>query len=205
MCVPEAKLTDAVTTITSTSVDREHSYTLSGWDADDINCYIDYKVPFSRLRCPAEDENDPFVYLSVIPDTFFNQHPILKSTIRDHHSASHYSAELSDLFLDSAQLASIPLPRLAPFLTSLFSKFIESDYSDYNLASWAQMLIDGVDVDEEWCEKHLSRQKSAVKEYALELVTSKRDRSDYLHPDGPTCHVHSEHEAKLVRLIPGRE
>ncbi|KAI9667134.1 MAG: hypothetical protein M1831_001311 [Alyxoria varia] len=202
ICVPAAKLNEAVSAVVNVQIGHSHKYVKCDWAENEINTYVDYKVPFPRIRCINAD---PGFKLSIIPDEALHMNPLQDAIVKSHPSHAQYSPELVDFFPDSRDLKDVNLPRLAPFLNGFLRKFVASGFSDYNLASWAELLVDGCDLDEAWCKKRLTEAGEEEKAFAMGRVRSKSGRLDYLHPDGPTCFVHNAEEARMVRCIPGRE
>lgn len=80
-----------------------------------------------------------------------------------------------------------------------------SGFSDYNVAMHAESLVDGMDLDDAWCKKHLELNRQEEFDFAMHLVRSKRGRLDYMFPDGITCYVKSASEAERIRRVPGRD
>lgn len=68
-----------------------------------------------------------------------------------------------------------------------------------------EQLVDGMDIDEAWCGKHLADVEPEVVDVVLNRVRSKSQRLDYCSDNTVTCYVKDDQEATLVRRIRGRD
>lgn len=63
--------------------------------------------------------------------------------------------------------------------------------------------VDGMDLDEAWCQEHLAGTDSAVAALVMDRIRSKSQRLDVFRGHKITCYVKDQDEAILVRLIHG--
>jgi hypothetical protein len=80
------------------------------------------------------------------------------------------SYEITDL-VPASSVASLPMPRLAPFFEEFFRKFC--DTRDDLSAIVAEQLVDGINLDEDWCSNPISPRRHKELNFALELVAEK--------------------------------
>ena len=125
--------------------------------------------------------------------------------IKSHSPNAFYSPELLDSFPNQDDIPRVSFPQLAPLFRGFVHRFIESGESDYGIGSLAETLVDGADLDEKWCLKHMRTADDRERQFALRLVLGKRARLDYIHPEGPTCYVHGPEEAGKIQRLPGRD
>jgi hypothetical protein len=119
--------------------------------------------------------------------------------IHSHPTGTQYSEQVLGLVSDKGNLSSIPFPRLAPFLSGLLRRFNESNNNVF--AMCAEQLVDGMDLDEEWCESCLDAGVEEVYRYA---VQGKSRHVSPMYPDHVSCYISTPDEAAKVRGIPGR-
>lgn len=108
-----------------------------------------------------------------------------------------------DLSSDKEALSSINFPRLSSFLEGLIRRYYATD--DYNFGISAEQLVDGMDIDVAWCQKHIDASRQKEYEFALQLVKSKRDRVPPMYPDWITCYIDSVRDGMRIQMIPGRD
>jgi hypothetical protein len=153
---------------------------------------------YTRFRGVKKPE---FIFV-VLPDTFFHLNPLKDNIIREHPTGREYSDQMLNLVSDKDIISSIPFPRLAPFLYGLLRQFNES--RNYVFAMCAEQLVDGMNLDEDWCKSHLNSRFEEEYKYALKLVKGKGRRISPMYPDCITCYINTPDEARKVCRIPGR-
>jgi hypothetical protein len=66
-----------------------------------------------------------------------------------------------------------------------------------------EQLVDGMDIDGEWCSRHLSSEPLTVQDLAAKLVRRKPARLDAFNGNQVTCFIATPEEAKEVHKIAG--
>jgi hypothetical protein len=95
----------------------------------------------------------------------------------------------------------LPVPHLAPYLVGLCSRYLEFEDDIAMIA--AEQLVDGMDIDQDWCTNHLKGANSNVCQLVARLVAGKESRLDDFNGNKITCFIADEAEAESVKLIPG--
>lgn len=67
----------------------------------------------------------------------------------------------------------------------------------------AESLVDGMDLDEDWCMVHLEFTEKKALDLALSLVAGKRSKISDFSTNKVTCFIPSPAEAHRVQKIPG--
>jgi hypothetical protein len=182
---------------------------------DIIRQDIEICVPFEDLHKVREAFNTEFNFCFPFRPgrAYYNQHlaqyPRFK--VNGMHQClylvpdSHYGAD-SQAFNDIMHLPDVgfPLPPLPHYVRGL-AKIVVSDRDAHNFRVQLEFLIDGMDIDEEWCDNYLDGP-------AQEHVKSKSTRSAKKlrmgsHPkyDGNlTTYIHNETERKEALGVVGR-
>jgi hypothetical protein len=168
--------------------------------ADDVehNIYTEYKRGFPRFRFCSE----PGFHVVLFTDTYFHLEPLRKHVVfRDEHQ---YMAEYSQEVLDSIsadQVAALPFPRFEPFFKGLCRTYTKT--LEVTAAIAAEFLVDGMDIDEEWCYAHISTSEIDELNFALRLVRGKGSRIADFSSNEITCFIPDYQKAQRVRKIPG--
>jgi len=101
------------------------------------------------------------------------------------------------------EIHQLPMPRLPVLLVGLCRRFLEL-HDDVAMIA-AEQLVDGMDLEEDWCDRNLSNVSSAVLETASRLVSGKSSRLDDFSKNTVTCFIANKDGAESVRGIPGYE
>jgi hypothetical protein len=166
---------------------------------EEYNIYTEYKRGFPRFRYQRE----PRFHVVLFSDTFFHLSPVEKVIIpfEERGKGAEYSHEITDL-VPASSIASLSMPRLAPFFEGFCLEFC--DTKDDLSAIAAEQLVDGMDLDEDWCSKHISLERHKELNFALELVAGKFSRISNLTTNTVTGYIASKEEAERLQKIPGR-
>ncbi|KAH0564921.1 hypothetical protein GP486_001688 [Trichoglossum hirsutum] len=194
LCVPTEKLSKALSII---NTNNQH-FEKFDWPKGPVNIFTEYKSTYARFSGVKKPE---FIFV-VLPDTLFHLNPLKDNVIQEHPTRAEYSDQMLDLVLDKDVLSFTPLPRLAPFLSGLIRLFNESE--NYAFAMCAEQLVDGMDLDEDWCNGHLNTRFEEEYKFALKLVKGKSGRVPPMYPNYVTCYISTLDEASRVHRIPGR-
>ncbi|KAL9107830.1 MAG: hypothetical protein Q9227_007345 [Pyrenula ochraceoflavens] len=114
---------------------------------------------------------------------------------------AEFSPQLLD-FVTQEQTTKLPWPRLPQYFTSLCLDYFQNENAMARIA--AEQLIDGMNIDHAWCEKHLV-QNPKILSLGKRLVDGKTARIDDFSPNLITCFIASEAEASRLCMIPGYE
>lgn len=134
--------------------------------------------------------------------TFFGLDPIEEIRIPPLADQNIYvSKEISDWGQDG--IVNLPLPRLPPLLRGLAKRFLDTRDDMAMIA--VEQLVDGMNLDEAWAQKHLQDSDPALMTLVVSQIRSKRLRIDYFSENSVTCFISDDQEAENVRLIPGFE
>lgn len=192
--MPELLVTKAALALSETG--------LFGYEAiNDFDIYNEYKRGFPRLRSSAWIS--PSCTLVLLADSSYGLQPLVKNVIRPHDDPSNlvFSNQIVDL-VSANEVHSLPIPRLPPLFAGLCQRFFDS-YDDVAMIA-AEQLVDGMDLDEDWCERNLRNASPKVRQLASRLVAEKHLRLDDFSENMVTCFV-TAGEAKRLRLIVGYE
>ena len=167
-------------------------------DETDYNLYTEYKRGFPRFRFCSKSS----FYVLLFSDQYCHLDPLHKSLVphQGHHEATVYSQEILDSF-SANQVATLPFPRFAPFFTGLCRTYIET--KDAMAAIAAEALVDGMNLDEEWCKAYLPATHNDELNFALRLVRGKSSRIADFSPNEVTCFLADHEEAQRMLKIPG--
>ncbi|DAA78171.1 TPA_exp: Uncharacterized protein A8136_5874 [Trichophyton benhamiae CBS 112371] len=192
LCVREDDLTTAASIFQSTEI-------LDIAPETEYNIYTEYKKGFPRFRSRSE----PKFYIVLFTDRYYRLSPLEQNIISpEEHDEFQgtYSKELLDT-VPAHQIATLPLPRFAPLLRGLCTIYIET--REVTAAIAAEMLVDGMDIDEHWCHRHFDPSHQAVLNFALNLVRGKASRIADFSMNEVTCFIVDKHELQNLRGVPG--
>ena len=163
------------------------------------NIYTEHKHGCPRFRYLP----NPQAFVVLFADQQLGLEPLEKTIIpaRKHSQHVAYSQQILDI-IPMETLVSLPMPSLLPFFRGLCRNYCETNSAVYAIA--AEQLVDGMDLDEVWCRKHMPGLDSKELAYAMTLVEGKSSRIDDFSPNSVTCFIPNEVEAQRVLLIPGR-
>ncbi|KAI0474008.1 ser/Thr protein phosphatase [Xylariaceae sp. FL0804] len=169
---------------------------------DDYNNYTEYKRGFPHVRTTSWSH--PQQTIVFFPAARFGLDPVEKILIRPFTTPVSgqqigISKEVSDM--SPHDLANLPLPCLTPLLIGLARRYL-STRDDIAMIA-VEQLIDGMNLDEAWSEKHLAGVEDAVRALINTQIGSKGSRIDYFSDNKITCFINDESEAHSLRLIPG--
>lgn len=149
------------------------------------------------------DEQPFFVVL--FSDEDLGLAPLKKNmipTMRHTDDDAEYSRELTDM-VPAHEIAEIPMPLLGPFFSGQCARYRESSHPMFAIA--AEQLVDGMDLDEEWCKQHMSTSTPETLRFALGLVAGKASRIDYFTTNTVTCFIPNVEERQRLVSVPGRD
>jgi hypothetical protein len=128
----------------------------------------------------------------------------MNNVISHHGTPSNvvYSSQITDS-IPASDVSTFPIPRLSPFLMGLCQRYLK--FNDDIAMIAAEQLVDGMDLDEDWCEKHLSTASLEIQQLVARLVDEKRSRLDDFSGYTVTCFVANDADAERLRRIPGYE
>jgi hypothetical protein len=112
-----------------------------------------------------------------------------------------YSHEILET-LQADAISSLPFPYLPFLFWGLCKSYCLS--KDAMFAVAAEQLVDGANIDEAWCQKHMQASLPEESEFAMRLVGDKRSRMGVFDDEGVTCFLPDADTARKVLLIPGR-
>ncbi|KAM3501509.1 hypothetical protein MY10362_005504 [Beauveria mimosiformis] len=121
--------------------------------------------------------------------------PLQQKALQSRGIDGGFSKEIADIPLE--EMATLPLPRLAPFLAGLASKFILT--KDDNAMIAVEQLVDGMNLDESWVDSQLADCPQAVRDMIIGQINGKQSRIDYFSDNQVTCFIRDEAEAAHVR------
>ncbi|KAK2762722.1 hypothetical protein FQN54_000896 [Arachnomyces sp. PD_36] len=170
-------------------------------DEADYNIYTEYKRGYPRFRFKSPASS---FYIVLFTDVYCHLNPLEEHIItpQEHQRRKEcYSKEILDSF-SADQIATLPLPRFASFFTGFCRTYIET--LEVTAAIAAELLVDGMNIDEIWCRKNLqARGQSTELNFALRLVQGKDSRIADFTPNEVTCFIVDSLEATRVQKIPG--
>ncbi len=154
----------------------------------------------SRFRFRASSTAN----LVLFPDESLGSESLVDNIVPQslHQQHSEYSSELLDLIPED-RITSLPFPFLGPLLSSCSQKYTSSQ--DVIPAMAVDGLVDGMDLDESWCERNLINTEPKSLEHVLSRVRSRSSRIDYFSPNTITCIIANSEERDRLFDVPGRE
>lgn len=192
LCIPACDLGAATSIFASLKDTFEES------PSESSNIYTDYKKKFSRFRfCAGSDLN--FVIFS---DQYCHLEPLSKSliAIEDLNANARFSDEILDTF-SPTQVISLPLPKFTALFKGLCRIYMRT--REITAAISAELLVDGMNVNEDWCKARFASSEYEEMRFALGLVRSKRSRISDFTSNDVTCFIADERAASNVCQIPG--
>jgi hypothetical protein len=171
-------------------------------EIEHFDLYNEYKRGFPRLR--PSSWITPSCALVLFSDRRYGLNPLHQYTVARNNSQSNpaYSTQIVDL-IPSAEIYQLPMPRLPSLFSGFCHRFLES-HDDVAMMA-AEQLVDGMDLDEGWCQRNLRTSSPEVFKLANRLVVEKRSRLDDFSENTVTCFIPNDKEAARVRRIPGYE
>lgn len=167
----------------------------------DINAHNEYKSGFSRLKTTAWLPRP--VSFVILPASFCGLQPLDTCAFRpceDVQTDYEFSKEILEA-IGKEDVATFQFPRLAPFVTGLVKRYLET--GDDMAAVAVEHLVDGLNLSEAWCNQNLSATSSEVTEFVERLIRGKKSRIAYYQDNKVTCMISDEKQASRLFRIPG--
>lgn len=141
--------------------------------------------------------------VTLFPDSAFYLDPLDKSLVAwEPGQPCHISSHILDTDgIQDDDIHAMSFPRLHPLLVGYARRYIDEQDDSSMIA--AEQLVDGMDVDAPWCDRHLSRESAAVVALITNLVQTKTSRLDDFSGYEVTCFIKDSEAARHVRSIPG--
>ncbi|KKZ65773.1 hypothetical protein EMCG_08422 [[Emmonsia] crescens] len=98
-------------------------------------------------------------------------------------------------------IAALPLPRFVPLFMGFCRTYIETQ--EVTAAIAAELLVDGMNLDGEWCQAHFHASQIDELSFVLRLIRGKSSRIADFSPNEVTCFIADYQEAQRIRKIPG--
>ncbi|KAM0670729.1 hypothetical protein ACQRIU_001124 [Beauveria bassiana] len=133
-------------------------------------------------------------YIIIFTANVYGLEPLEQKALQSRGIDGGISKEIADIPLE--EIATLPLPRLAPFLAGLATKFILTQ--DDNAMIAVEQLVDGMNLDESWVDSQLTDCPQAVRDMITGLINGKQCRIDYFSDNQVTCFIRDEAEAAHV-------
>ncbi|KIV98687.1 uncharacterized protein PV09_09543 [Verruconis gallopava] len=92
-------------------------------------------------------------------------------------------------------------PRLPSLFLGLCQIYLNTNDAVARIG--AEQLVDGMNLSKEWCDMNLLQAGQEVLKLAYILVQENAGRMDPFSGNKITCYIHSEHDAQLLRELPG--
>ncbi|TVY83018.1 hypothetical protein LSUE1_G002428 [Lachnellula suecica] len=197
ICVPENLVQKASAILRDTG--------LFGFDdIPDFDNYNEYKRGFPRLR--SSPWISPASNFLILADTSYGLAPLIDHIVPRENSSSdpEFSSQILGM-VSAAELKGLPMPRLPSLIVGLCQKYLQS-YDDIAMIA-AEQLVDGMNLDESWCERNLHPSKITpeARQLATRLAAGRISRLDEFSENTITCFIADESEAKRLQKIPGYE
>jgi hypothetical protein len=187
ICIPSSQFTAAEQALNSSSLFERVS-------PGEPNLYNAYKKDSPRFL-GLKWRQIPIVLLSN-GGTEIDESKAL--CVAEHSAEAFYSKEILE-YLSIGDIKCIPIPSLTSFIQYLCR--LHFNLGDEMPRIRLEQLVDGMNIDEEWCKKTLS--EKAHVQYLLNLVNSKGDRIDDFSEKLVTCIIADQKTAECVTRIPG--
>ncbi|KAI9676670.1 MAG: hypothetical protein M1829_002988 [Trizodia sp. TS-e1964] len=195
ICVPEADLSRAQKVFSS-----KHGPLETAEGEENYNSYTEYKRGFPRYRHISAES---CFHVILFSDTFCHLAPLQKNVIpsKEYQQGAEYSRELMDL-VPVSLIPKLRLPRLAPLFEACCRKYCETREDMSAIA--AEQLVDGMNLDEDWCRKNMSPARLEELNFALKLVAAKKSRISAFTHNIVTDFIATSEEAERLLRVPGR-
>lgn len=158
------------------------------------NLYNEYKKDCPRLL----DVRQPHTPITLVSDHGIGTEKTEILEPATHIRGASYSDQILD-YISVEGIKSIPIPTLRSFVQYLCLLFFHGADDMYRIR--LEQLVDGMNLDEEWCRKNLADERHL--QYLLKLVNSKEDRIDDFSGNLVTCYIAEQEAAATVTRIPG--
>ncbi|RDA84013.1 hypothetical protein CP532_2921 [Ophiocordyceps camponoti-leonardi (nom. inval.)] len=192
ICVPKSRFPAAPGLLCSTGLfetcDTDQSF----------NNFTEYKRGFPRIRTTGWTL--PQQAIVIYPDSFYGLSPLQETLLQPVRDGAYFYISKEMAHLNREDIASLPLPRLAPFLKGFAQRFLASRDDSAMMA--VKQLVDGMNLDLDWVARNLGTSEPLF-HLVMKQVNSKQSRIDYVSGNSITCFVGDKAEAQHVRLIPG--
>ncbi|KAL6690552.1 ser/Thr protein phosphatase [Trichoderma pleuroticola] len=165
---------------------------------DSFNNYTEYRRGFPCIRTTGWI--NPPQMVVIFTASFYNLEPIEKILIpATIGSRAYISKEMEDTSV--RDVASLHLPRLAPFLKGLAKRFID-DEDDVAMIA-VEQLVDGMNLTVAWVDANLGDCQTDVLDLIRSQIRGKESRKDHFSGNKITCFVKDEAEAIAIQQIAG--
>lgn len=142
----------------------------------------------------------------IFTDKSYGLNPLLKHIVSRERIPSNpgYSDQIIDL-VPADGINQLPMLRLPSLFNGLCQRFLDTQ-DDVSMIA-AEQLVDGMDLDEGWCDRnlHLLNASPEVLNLAVRLIEGKSSRVDDFSEGAVTCFVANREEVERLRRIPGYE
>ncbi|OJD19293.1 hypothetical protein AJ78_00742 [Emergomyces pasteurianus Ep9510] len=167
-------------------------------DKTEYNLYTEYKRGFPRFRSCSK----PVFYVTIFTDKHCHLDPLPKCVVyqTEHQYAGEYSRELLDSFSPD-EIATLPFPRFTPLFKGFCRTYVKTREDTAAMA--AECLVDGKNINEEWCNAQFNTSESAELSFALRLVKGRGSPIDDFSSNQVTCFILNIQEAQRLQKIPG--
>lgn len=162
-----------------------------------LNLFTEYKKDSIRLR--TTEWTTVSQHFFIYSDETFGLDPLEANIVVVPESAVA-SPQIVDSLGDTIS-SGLRFPRLPALFRGLSRKYLNTGDDMAMIA--IEQLVDGMDLDQEWCDRHLSSAETAVLELAAKLVRHKTSRLDDFNGNEVTCFVATREEAERLRGIIG--
>ncbi|PGH05957.1 hypothetical protein AJ79_06646 [Helicocarpus griseus UAMH5409] len=195
LCLRAGDLKDA------TSIFESEETLIERADETEYNIYTEYKRGFPRFRYRFEHES----CIVLFTDRYCHLEPFSRNIVsQQEHDRQDAKDAYSKGILDSMsaeQVATLPFPKFAPLFVGFCRTYIETQ--EVTAAIAAELLVDGMNIYEEWWRARFDASQSGLLNFALRLVEGKASRIADYTPNEVTCFVVDQKEAQRIRMIPG--
>lgn len=164
----------------------------------EFNIYTEFRKGFPRFQFCYE----PKFHVILFSDRHCHLDPLQENIIPrvEHLGTTIYSKEILDTFT-ADQIAYLPFPRFAPFFLGYVRTYTET--SEATAAIAAELLVDGMNLDNQWCKAHCPISESDMLNFALRLVRGKSSRIADFSGNEVTCFISNWEEARKMAEISG--
>ncbi|KAF1951785.1 hypothetical protein CC80DRAFT_553152 [Byssothecium circinans] len=197
IAVPTDQLTDAVGALRR----RGGLFEPHGYDPTSFTAHTEHKRGFPRFSVTA---STPKISVILFPASFSGLEPLEACSVHGPDLSSSgrvFSSQILDS-MTPMEVEAFCFPLLGPFFVGLLKRYAENIWDEMAMVG-AEHLVDGMNLDEEWCRKNLVDVPDGVVQLARRLVKGKQSRIAYYQDNTVTCFIKDEQEAAILRRIPG--
>ncbi|KAK8202699.1 hypothetical protein IWZ01DRAFT_545441 [Phyllosticta capitalensis] len=198
LCVPRESLELACSILVS-------NFPCEPDELESFDLFTEYKQGWPRFRFTPADAPLSAFGIVVFSDEYMKLDPLDQAIVprTEALKAKAFSSQILES-VSARDVHLFPMPKLPCYVKSLCERYLSS--GDVMARIAVEQLVDGMDPDEDWCERNIGNETSdEAQQLLLSLVQRKQFRIDDFSGKSVTCFIADQKEAMRLRGIPGYE